>query len=248
MGYSVFVSYKYKDSNVRKLSGYEKEYGQTTARSYVDYLIDQKLSGDDIYKGEKDGESLEQFKDSTISTHLKEKIKRTTITIVLISPNMKESEFLKKEEDQWIPWEISYSLRKSEGNTMNALLSLVLPDQNGSYDYFVEKKSTYFNGNKENVSSIKTGDLFNIIRGNMFNENNPTITTDDFGNNYYHGDESYMSYVKWDDFISKPDSYLDKSLDIRDSQDNYQIQKRIIKNWDYLIKHQINNIKAANDK
>ena len=60
----------------------------------------------------------------------------TSVTIVLISPEMFENV---KEIEQWIPWEISYSLKnktRSNGiSNMNAILAVVLPDRYGSYNY-----------------------------------------------------------------------------------------------------------------
>ncbi|AXX64466.1 hypothetical protein DS830_02840 [Bombilactobacillus bombi] len=54
MGHKVFVSYKYKDGNVASLEGYDKG----TVRDYVDYLQDNKFSGDDLNKAENDEEDL----------------------------------------------------------------------------------------------------------------------------------------------------------------------------------------------
>ena len=145
MGRKVFVSYKYKDEQVAKLQDafYEEvnsimkwNYRRTRVRDYVDYL-QEKIGRDHINLGEKDGESLDDFADSTIETSLKKKIAQSSITIVLISKGMKTNEV---EKNQWIPWEVSYSLRTvpTSGNTkqMNAVLGIILPDETNTYDWY----------------------------------------------------------------------------------------------------------------
>lgn len=118
-------------------------------------IIQRKLDRDSnhINKGEKDNESLEDFADETIRSKLADKIFDSSVTIVLISPNMKD--YWKSEKDQWIPWEIAYSLknkkRSDNRSKRNAILLVILPDVYGEYEYakedgfffdIIQKKST----------------------------------------------------------------------------------------------------------
>lgn len=142
MASKVFVSYKYADDNVARIysplySPYA--YTKTTARSYVDDFIRRVQStGCAVYKGERADEDLSYLEEDTIWQKLKGKIYDSTVTIVFISPNMRET--CRQDRDQWIPWEIAFSLRETTRSDRtshsNALLFVVLPDRNGRYDYF----------------------------------------------------------------------------------------------------------------
>ncbi|MBR0414038.1 MAG: TIR domain-containing protein [Clostridia bacterium] len=135
MGRKIFVSYKHNDNDVKHLAS--NYYTITTAADYVNYL-ENNIFKQHIYKGEKQGEDLSNYSESFIWNHLKDKLFDSTLTLVLISPNMKES--YRRQRDQWIPWEISYSLRKTTrgGKTSqrNSILAVILPDKYGNYDYF----------------------------------------------------------------------------------------------------------------
>lgn len=135
MGQKIFVSYKYEDNDVKKIYGVIQP---TWPCDYVNYIKNNILDKDDIYKGENSDEDISSWTEDKIWQHLKDKIYDSTITIVLISPNMREKN--KWQRSQWIPWEISYSLKETTRNDRtshnNAILAVILPDKNGSYDYY----------------------------------------------------------------------------------------------------------------
>lgn len=221
MARKVFVSYKHSDTDV-----YPIEEGKT-ARAYVDKLIAEfERVGDTIYKGE-GNEDLSGFKDETIKDRLKDKIHNSSITLVLISSNMMENK-PKLESDQWIPWEISYSLKEITRNDRtshtNAIIAVVLPDRSNLYKYFI-KDYTHCN-----CRIIETPILFKILRKNMLNIKKPEFTSCEHHpppNRFYKGDSSYIISVKWKDFISNKVKYYKNAEKIRDDRNSYNITKEI---------------------
>ena len=220
MARKIFVSYKYADGSVLPLNG------GTTARAYVDVLMDL-FENDEIYKGE-GNEDLSVFKDETIQTRLKYKIYDSSITLVLISPNMKDP--WKQESDQWIPWEVSYSLkeisRQERRSLTNAMLAVVLPDLSSLYSYFIED-STCTNCF---CRTVKHDTLFQILRDNMFNIKEPTYNgCQDHLNNKgaFTGHTSYIDSVKWCDFIADTEKFLRMAKERGDGIDDYNITKTV---------------------
>lgn len=227
MARKIFVSYKYSDSLVQDLNLYEDSFfGRikiaTTARHYVDKLSEQLAEDDHIYKGENDGESMGNLADSSISSKLGDKIFDSSVTIVLISKGMKETYTL--ERDQWIPWEVSYSLKKQtrigKTSSTNGVIAVVLPDEFGSYEYYITWSAEC------GCRWLNTPFLFQILRENMFNVKEPNRRLCN-GSWVYTGDSSYIQSVKWKDFISKPSFYIDKAIELRDRKDEFNIVKTI---------------------
>lgn len=61
----------------------------------------------------------------------------------------------------------------------------------------------------------------------MFNLKDASKKDCDNGSTIWYGDSSYVSSVTWDDFIEDMDKYIDKSYEIQDNIDNYEICKEI---------------------
>ena len=219
MGHKIFVSYKFHDTSVYQKYNHrlfeDRAIGSRTPRDYVNVLQEYfEEHSDHIYKGEDDGESLKGKSDDWIWDSLKDLMFDSTLTIVLISPNMKTNE---PDRDQWIPWEVSYSLgnetRKSStgrpirSNT-NAMLAIVLPDRNNSYSYYFENKDCCETRCRLNKTNI----LFDILKNNTFNRKNPNADECDMGDTIYHGNmHSFIPFYKWCDIDSK--EKLEKAIE-----------------------------------
>lgn len=225
MGKKIFVSYKYHDEDVALLNGYT----HGTARDYVDYLQNHSFSGDDLNKAEDDNEDLSDFKKDTIKSELRDKIWDSSITLVLISPNMVDP--LESEDNQWIPWEVAYSLRTETRNNSrslpNGMLAIVLPNRSESYAYFITHETLIDNEGKSNeVRTLHTDNTFKIIKDNMFNQKNPDTSIMQ-GHKVYFGESSYIITVSWEDFINDSDTYIDRATDLKENRiDDYKLHKQ----------------------
>ena len=168
MGHKIFVSYKYGDYDVAQLHGYSNS-GYTTPRQYVSYIDDVITRNyGHVFKGEDDNTDLRYLTEATIWSKLCDRIYDSSLTIILISPNMKVP--YEAENAQWIPWEVSYSLRQTtrsdRTSRTNAMLAVVLPNRQGSYDY-------YYTSSQSGSTIHNTRMLFSVISNNMFNEISP---------------------------------------------------------------------------
>lgn len=221
MGKAIFVSYKYSDSKVQAITGV---IGITTARHYVDEIEKLLAREDHVYKGEDDGESMGTLEDSTIGSKLGDKIFYSSITIVLISKGMKNVYLPEKE--QWIPWEVSYSLkeqsRDSGRSKTNAVLAVVLPDEFGSYDHFFTEHPEC------NSVTWHTDNVFQILRDNMFNRKNKEDNIRYCNSTkIYEGNPSYIHAVRWNAFKGNVNAYLDIAIAIRENINSYELVKTI---------------------
>ena len=105
----------------------------------------------------------------------------------------------------------------------NAMLAVVIPDKNDSYQYY-----TYMNNCcNTKCRTLLTNTLFKILHKNMFNSKNPNISDCQNGSKIYHGDSSYICSVEWDTFTNDMDLYINKAYEIQDNIDDYEIYKEV---------------------
>lgn len=227
MGHKIFVSYKYADADVHNLTG---NSDGSTARDYVDHLESKLDENDHIYKGEEDDEDLSSLSKDTIWEKLKDRIYDSTLTIVFISPGMRESS--KKDRDQWIPWEVSYSLKETSrrdssgaavSSRTNAMIAVVLPDADNSYSYYLE------DGKCCTTKCVRhrTNKLFDIIRKNKFNYTKGQTRQCDSGGTVWTGRASYIEAVKWRYFTDNIEHYIKKAYDRQSEVDQYTLCKEV---------------------
>jgi len=223
MSKKIFISYKYADSSVAPLEIATDKDEDTQGRHYVSCLEEELKDLGHIYKGEKDDEPLDHLKDETIASKLRDKIFDSSITIVLISKGMKN--LGEKESNQWIPWEISYSLKEMTKNDRtsktNSMIAIALPDENDSYSYIVNHYDC--------VTVWKTNELFQILNINMFNRKNENTKTcnDCDGVHHIGKDHSYIFPIKWNDFIGNKEHYINHAISLNDDIDHFEITKKL---------------------
>ena len=115
MAHKTFISYKYSE-----------------AQDLRDRIIEAMGDDASYYMGEtSDSPDLTDTSTENIKKHLCDMMYNTSVTIVIISPHIKESE--------WIDWEIEYSLsrstRKGRTSHRNGVVG-VIQKVNGGYDWF----------------------------------------------------------------------------------------------------------------
>lgn len=229
MGHKIFVSYKYADSDVKNLNPWE----DSTVRDYVTEFQNKLDDDDNINKGEEDDEDLSELSRDTIWEKLKDRIYDSSITVVFISPNMRETD--KPDRDQWIPWEISYSLkevsrRRKDGKSVtsrsNAMIAVVLPDSNGSYSYYLEPKTCCLSS----CTTHHCSKLFTILRENKFNLKSAETRECDKNDGpiWTSVNPSYIEAVKWDKFIADYNEYITRAIKRQDNIEEYEIRKEVI--------------------
>lgn len=199
MARNVFISFRYSDG---------KEY-----KNYLSSLFDDR--NDTVDYSEDINRS--QMSESTIQKYLYGKLRRSSVTIVLITPlavNHKKDLFGLYYDD-WMYDEIRYSLENREGNRSNGLIAVYTPE--------AEKLLMH----KENDSStLIIHDVDNLFRKNMMNVK--SIYKKNPKPDYYDSDyDSYCSLIPIKRFSNNVGSYINMAVEKRNAIYKYDITKRL---------------------
>ena len=188
MAHKTFISYKYSE-----------------ATGLRDRIIDAMGEDATYYNGEtSDSPDMSDESNRKIQEYLKDCMFPTSVTIVIISPHMKES--------HWIDWEISYCLKKikREGRTShrNGLVGVIMKVKN-SCDWFKYRQT---NSDVCSVGKYHTEKVYDLINDNRFNQEPPVYSCDKCKCvNALTG--SYIAFVEEDDFLANIDKYINNAYD-----------------------------------
>jgi hypothetical protein len=201
MAHKTFISYKYSE-----------------ARDLRDRIIGALRSDAAYYRGEtSESPDITDTSTENIKRVLTNQIFGTSVTIVVVSPNMTLS--------NWINWEIEYSLKAiSRGDTTshsNGIVGVIMR-VNGGYGWIRSA-----NVNRDGCNSIwyNSHMLYTIINNNRFNQEPKKYCCENCGTvDALTG--SYISLVTEDDFLSNPVKYIENAYDKSRNVNNYRLCKQ----------------------
>lgn len=199
INHKCFISYKkenveYKDYLIKNIS----------YSAFIDKSLDRKINS---YDG-----------DYVMKVIRQDYLSDSTVTIFLIGSHSSENEGRDwfGDKNYFIQRELQASLYSGEGNTMNGILGVVLPEM---YDRIYKgSEDCSVCGSKHNLVEINDS---TVIR--------------EFSQNYYikphdgcawKEEERYCELVKWDDFIKNPDPYIEAAFQKRNSDIAAKVKKR----------------------
>ena len=200
MARKTFVSYKYSE-----------------AKDIRDDIL--KALGEDAtyYQGEtSDSPDLTDTSTENIKKKLTDMIYDTSVTIVVISPNIKQS--------KWIDWEIEYSLkeitRADNTSRTNGIVGVIMK-HNGDYKWIVGE-SSYDDGCKPRT--IDESKLYKIISENRYNLKENKYACERC-KTVYKLSGSYISLIEEEDFLKDTSKYIENAYEKSQEVDTFNISK-----------------------
>lgn len=188
MARKTFISYKYSE-----------------AQDLRDEIIKALGTDASFYQGETcDSPDMTDLKTSTIKKNLTDMMFNTSVLIVIISPNIKQS--------KWIDWEIEYCLqnntRKDRTSQTNGVIA-VIKKVNGGYGWF-KTQNQQIDGCT--TSSYSTALVYDIINKNRFNQE-PKVYSCEKCKCVTEATASYISYIDEESFLANPTKHIENAYE-----------------------------------
>jgi len=201
MARKTFISYKYSE-----------------AQDLRDEIIKALSDDATYYQGETaDSPDLTDTSTEIIKKNLTDMMYNTSVTIVVISPNMKDS--------KWIDWEIEYSIkeitRKGRTSKTNGVVG-VIQKVNGGYDWLV---TTTKKPDGCSVRSYDTSKLYNIINKNRYKSKGHTYACANC-KTYSQLDGSYISLIDAEVFLADPKKYIENAFEKSEKAGDFDLTKQ----------------------
>ncbi|MCT0042170.1 molecular chaperone Tir [Weissella confusa] len=197
MASKVFISFRYAD-------GAELKEALVNKFEELDYTINKS-----------ENENRSGMSEETIQNYLYEKLRDTSLTVVLITPQaVHHSRDYQRRVNDWMYDEIKYSLEDRVGNRTNAMIMV----------YTEDAKSLVIAKEENGVTTIS--DFDNLARENMFNVKaskkvNPAPTL------YDSLEDHYISLISYEKFLANPKKYIDNALAKRNRVSDFDLKKRL---------------------
>ena len=202
----VFISFRFKDGN-----------------KYKDELTELFQDSVKVINCSED-EDRSNMSDETIKKYLYDKLRDTSVTIVLITPEaITHQKDWEGNYDDWMHDEIRFSLEDRENNRCNGLIAVYVPEAANS---ILRKTTCEKCDSKCTLTSIY--DFDNLVRKNMMNvkvEYKKNSCDGVYDSNY----DSYCSLVSWEAFKEHYEDYITIADDKRLKSYKYDIKKNMNK-------------------
>ncbi len=207
MARRVFISFRFSDGE-----------------KYKDELCELFDHSDDVIDNSENVDRS-QISDDAIQRYLYNKLKRTSVTIVLLTPNAIEynKDIWTDKYDDWMYDELRYSLEERENNTTNGVVA-VYSEEARNILITSDKHQCDICKEETTVSIIK--DVNNLVRKNMMNIK-PGYKANPCNSIYDSLEDSYISLVSYNDFKSDINKYIDNAISKKERKDEFTLVKRL---------------------
>lgn len=201
MAKNVFISFRFHDG-----------------KDYKEKLVEELEKHDRIIDFSED-EDRSEYSEESIRKYLYGKIRRTSVTIILITKEAINHKKTGDKYDDWMYDEIRYSLEDREENRTSGLVAVYTKD---AKDFLIEESKHTCDVCKTTKRCTTIKQVDNLFRKNMFNvkeEYKYNRCNNLYDSNYDH----YCTLLSWEEFMDDIEKYIDIAYDKKENVNNYML-------------------------